>query len=104
MKKNIRKVILDNITVVSAIGVVCGIVTLALAALCMNGSDLIGGVVAAAAVTIIGSAVAAAWASKKLNGCSDCSNKKHKNVACHATKTSFVCGIMKPQNKGGFLL
>ena len=67
MKKNIRKVILDNITIVSAIGVVCGIVTLALAALCMNGSDLIGGVVAAAAVTIIGSAVAAAWASKKLN-------------------------------------
>ncbi len=67
MKKNIRKVILDNITVISAIGVVCGIVTLVLAALCMNGSDLIVGVVAAAAVTIIGSAVAAAWASKKLN-------------------------------------
>ncbi len=67
MKKNIRKVILDHITIVSAIGVVCGIVTLVLAALCMNGSDLIGGVVAAAAVTIIGSAVAAAWASKKLN-------------------------------------
>ncbi len=67
MKKNIRKVILDNITVISAIGVVCGIITLVLAALCMNGSDLIVGVVAAAAVTIIGSAVAAAWASKKLN-------------------------------------
>ena len=84
MKKNIRKVILDNITVVSAIGVVCGIVTLALAALCMNGSDLIAGVVAAAAVTIIGSAVAAAWASKKLN--SAISDSLEKLAAGEAVK------------------
>ena len=94
MKKNIRKVILDNITVVSAIGVVCGIVTLALAALCMNGSDLIGGVVAAAAVTIIGSAVAAAWASKKLNAA--ISDSLEKLAAGEAVKgdevADAICG------------
>ena len=67
MKKGIRKIISDNIIIISLIGVICGIITLFLAVLCMNGSDLSAVVVAAAAVTIIGSAVASAYVSKKLN-------------------------------------
>lgn len=67
MKKGIRKIISDNIIIVSLIGVICGIITLVLAVMCMNGSDLSAVVVAAASVTIIGSAVASAYVSKKLN-------------------------------------
>ena len=67
MKKGIRKIISDNIIIISLIGVICGIITLFLAVLCMNGSDLSALVVGAAAVTIIGSAVASAYVSKKLN-------------------------------------
>ncbi len=67
MKKNIRKVISENIGLSSCIGIAGGVITLILAVLSMNGTDMIMGVVIAAAITAIGSLAASAAAKNKLN-------------------------------------
>lgn len=67
MKKNIRKTISGNIIIVSLVGIICGIITLALAVLCMGGTDLSAAVAAVAAIAVIGSVVAAMQALNKLN-------------------------------------
>ena len=68
MKKSIKKFISANVTLASIAGVIGGAVTLVLAIMCKTtGNDgLMTGVIAAAAVTAIGSLVLSAAASGKL--------------------------------------
>ncbi len=67
MKKSIRKVISENVGLSSCIGIAGGVITLILAVLCMNGTDMIMGVIIAAAITAIGSLAASVLAKNKLN-------------------------------------
>ncbi len=66
MKKNIRKVVSENIALSSSIGIAGGALTLILAVLCLNGSDMLMGVIIAAVLTVIGSLAVSAAAKSKL--------------------------------------
>ena len=71
MKKSIRKFITESVSNAALAGIAGGVVTLILAIVCMitDNSGLIMGVIAAAALTAIGSAVLSISSAKKLNNC-----------------------------------
>ena len=76
MKKSIRKIISDNISLSASIGIAGGVITLILAVLTMSGSDLLIGVIIAAVLTVIGSLGVSVSAKKSLNeAVSDCVDK-----------------------------